>query len=612
LATEKYEEYNELFKDFPVKIAISTGDYDSKESKLRDFDLILITSEKLDSVLRHSPEWINEIGLLVIDEIHLLDSPRRGPTLEVITSQLKDKCTILALSATIENSDELAKWLNADLIDSDFRPVKLSQGVYLKGEVSFKDKDELKLVPNNEPPIVLARNTVKNKGQSLIFVNTRRGAESEAERNSLEIYKLLNTKEKKFLSKLANQVLHVLDSPTKQCKRLSDCIRKGTAFHHAGLHGKQRKLIEENFKQNLVKVICATPTLAWGVNLPSKRVIIRDYKRYGSLGMEPIPILEIHQMFGRAGRPKYDTEGEAILIAKSLPELENLWDHYIEGTPEPITSKLGVEPILRMHTIGLVAQNPVTKEQLLEFFERTFYAYQYGNLEGIEKMLNSILDQLFEWKFIDYDAKHKFKCTQLGMKIAQLYIDPLTAYNLIELMDKKIPDDLVLLTILSDTAEMRPLASVRRSEEIEIYENFAKHDLEDEQIRAFKNAYLFFEWMNEITDDKIYDKYNIPPGTLRTKLEIADWLLYSCSEIARILQRVKIIPKTNVLRKRLKYGVKMELLPLVRVRNIGRVRARNLFKAGIKNIKDIKKAKPEKLEKLIGKKITGKVLGQLE
>lgn len=389
-------------------------------------------------------------------------------------------------------------------------------------------------------------------------------------------------------------------------------MRKGTAFHHAGLHRKQRTIIEENFKQNLIKIISATPTLAAGVNLPSKRVVIREYKRFSTFGMTPIPILEIHQMFGRAGRPKYDTEGEAILIAKTLPEFEQLWDHYIEGRPEPISSKLGVEPILRMHILGMLAQTPLTKENILDFFSQTFYAYQYSNTEGIETMIDKILDQLFEWKFIDYNKKDRFDCTLLGRRIAQLYLDPLTAHDILELMKEKVPDDMILLTILSDTAEMRPLTTVRRSEEVVIYEEFQKHNLKDEQIRAFKNALIFFEWMSEVTDDKLFDKYNMAPGTMRTKLDIADWLLYATAELSRLTKRDKIIPKTEMLRKRLKYGVKTELLPLVRIRNIGRVRARKLFNHGYKNVDDLKQANPKKIADLIGSKTAEKIFSNLD
>ncbi|MFO7872200.1 MAG: DEAD/DEAH box helicase [Candidatus Undinarchaeales archaeon] len=612
IASEKYAELKEKYSNFS-KIGISTGEFDSEGTSLGRYDIIIVTVEKMDSLMRHTPKWMKDIKLVALDEVHLLDSAHRGPTLEMVITRLKNfNPQFLALSATIQNSDELAKWMDAELIESQFRPVNLSRGIFVDGEVAFKEKDDLKLGQIiHSPAITLALDTVKKGAQSLVFVNTRRSSAKQAELTGSNLYDGLSTKEKKELSKLSKKILNVLDRPTRQCKRLANCVRKGTAFHHAGLHSKQRSLIEENFKNKLIKVICATPTLAAGVNLPGKRVIIRDYRRYGGYGLEPIPVLEIHQMFGRAGRPKYDKEGEAVLIARNMAEYEELWDHYIEGRPEPITSKLGVEPILRMHVLGVIAECPITRDNLFDFFGDTFYAYQYGNIERISNLLDRVLDNLFEWKFIDYDSKNKFKPTKLGNRIAQLYLDPYTAHTLIELLSKKLPDDIVLLTLLSDTAEMRPLRGVRSSE-TEVYDQFEKYDLKEEQLKAFKNAMVFFDWIHETSDDKIFEKYSIPPGTLRTKLNIADWLLYSCSEIAKIKRRKKIISKIKALRKRLKYGVKKELLPLVRVRNIGRVRARKLYQAGIKNIKDIRKADQKKLQKLLGKKISKKVKKAVE
>ncbi len=615
LASEKFEDFKTKYSDL-CKIGISTGDFDSSGASLGNFDLLILTIEKMDSIMRHQPPWIHEITLAILDEVHLLDSADRGPTLEIVATQLKELgAQILALSATVENSDELARWLDAKLVESDFRPIKLSRGIFLKGEVDFKEKPDLKLQNYNtkiDASVLLATDIVKNKAQALVFANTRKGAESEAERTATQIYPILDTKEKKELARISENILSVLDSPTKQCKRLADCVKNGVAFHHAGLHAKQRTLVEKNFKENLIKVICATPTLAAGVNLPAKRVIIRDYKRFSTFGQEPIPILEIHQMFGRAGRPKYDSEGEAVLIAKSESEFDQLWEIYIDGRPEEITSKLGVEPILRMHTLGIISQMPKTKNDLYKFFEKTFYAFQYKDTSGLETIIDRILDQLFDWKFIDYKESGRFQCTKLGLRVAQLYLDPLTAHTLIELLERESVDDVVLLTILSDTAEMHPLLSVRSSEELTIYEQFEKYDLDDEQVRAFKNAMIFFDWMNEIHDDKIFDEYNMAPGTLRTKLDIADWLLYSLGEIAPIIGRDKIIPTVNILRKRLKYGVKKELLPLIRIRDIGRVRARKLFSAGIKGIEDVRKTKPELLEKLIGSKIARKLIENLE
>ncbi len=615
LAAEKYEEFKTKYLDL-CKVGISTGDFDSSGANLGNFDLLILTIEKMDSLMRHQADWIKEISLVILDEVHLIDSADRGPTLEIVATQLRDLgAQILALSATIENSDELARWLDAKLVESDFRPIKLSRGVFFKGEIDFKEKSDLKLQNYNtktDSSVILSTDIVQNKAQALVFTNTRKGAESEAEKTAADIYKILDTKEKKELAHVSEQILSVLDSPTKQCKRLADCVKNGVAFHHAGLHAKQRTFVEKNFKENLIKVICATPTLAAGVNLPAKRVVIRDYKRFSTFGQEPIPVLEIHQMFGRAGRPKYDSEGEAVLIAKSETEFDQLWDIYIEGRPEEITSKLGVEPILRMHTLGIISQMPKTKEDLYEFFGKTFYAFQYRDMSGLETIIDRILDQLFDWKFIDYKESGRFQCTKLGLRVAQLYLDPLTAHTLIELLERESIDEIVLLTILSDTAEMRPLLSVRSSEELAIYEQFEKYDLDDEQVRAFKNAMIFFDWMNEISDDKIFDEYNMPPGTLRTKLDIADWLLYSLGEIALIINRDKIISKVNILRKRLKYGIKKELLPLIRIRDIGRVRARKLFNAGIKGIEYVRKAKPELLEKLLGVKIARKIIENLE
>src|SRR3989338_1558793 len=160
---------------------------------------------------------------------------------------------------------------------------------------------------SRDAAVNLALDTIAKGKQAIIFVNTKRSAESLAEKISLKTA----IKEEK----LASEILHVLSSPTRQCQRLSNIARKGIAFHHSGLVSGQRKLIEDNFRRGAIKIIAATPTLAIGVDLPAFRVIIRDLKRYGLWGMDYIPVLEYEQQSGRAGRPSYDNYGEAIIIA---------------------------------------------------------------------------------------------------------------------------------------------------------------------------------------------------------------------------------------------------------------------------------------------------------
>jgi len=139
LANEKFKEYKELFQNTNFKVIMSTGDIDSDSPFLSRYDLMILTVEKLDSLIRHKVPWLSEVKTVIIDEIHLLNDPSRGPTLEVIITLLKSliKPQIIGLSATIGNPQELADWLEADLVMDNWRPVKLKQGIYHDKETEF-------------------------------------------------------------------------------------------------------------------------------------------------------------------------------------------------------------------------------------------------------------------------------------------------------------------------------------------------------------------------------------------------------------------------------------------------------------------------------------------
>jgi len=139
LASEKYREFKRRY-DKVAKIALSIGDIDSSDSYLAEYDLIFCTSEKLDSLIRHHSPWLSNVKTVIIDEIHLLNDTERGPTLEIlltILKQLLKNVQIIGLSATIGNAEELAEWLNADLVVDDWRPVKLHKGIYMDGKIEF-------------------------------------------------------------------------------------------------------------------------------------------------------------------------------------------------------------------------------------------------------------------------------------------------------------------------------------------------------------------------------------------------------------------------------------------------------------------------------------------
>jgi helicase len=139
LANEKYKEYKDLLEGTGYNVVMSTGDIDSDSPYLAKNDLLILTNEKLDSLLRHRVSWLHDVKTVVIDEIHLLNDPTRGPTLEIVITLLKDliQPQLIGLSATIGNPDMLAEWLQAQLVRDDWRPVELKKGIYHEEKVEF-------------------------------------------------------------------------------------------------------------------------------------------------------------------------------------------------------------------------------------------------------------------------------------------------------------------------------------------------------------------------------------------------------------------------------------------------------------------------------------------
>jgi helicase len=179
------------------------------------------------------------------------------------------------------------------------------------------------------------------------------------------------------------------------------------------------------------------------------------------------------------GRPQYDAYGEGIILAKSEEEAEEIIDHYFYGELEEITSKLAVEPILRMHTLALIASDFCKSEKsLLDFFSKTFYAFQYGEISTIKEKILDILENLVKWKFIE-KKKDKLVATRIGRRVSELYIDPLTAHRFIECLaraKKKEIQPFSFLQAICNTIEMRPLLSIRTGEFSELNEEIAKRE----------------------------------------------------------------------------------------------------------------------------------------
>src|SRR2546422_681391 len=526
LAAEKYEALKD-FEPLGIKVGISVGDYDSADPTLEKLDVIVATSERADSLLRHRTNWLQRLSVVVADEVHLINDADRGPTLEVTLAKLRQvnpQSQVLALSATIKNSEELARWLEAEHITSEWRPVPLKQGV---------------------------------------------------------------------------------------------CIDGGVAFHHAGLTNDQRSLVEKEFKKGRVKCIVATPTLSMGVDTPARRVVIRDLNRFDvNLGLTPIPVMEVKQMCGRAGRPRYDPYGEAILFAKDEDDIDELMEDYFLSEPEPIESKLGSEPALRMHILANIATGHVaTEEELFAFFNRTFFAFT-GDVHTIRGKILDVLEFLAKEDFI-HRTDGSLRATFFGKRTSDLYIDPLSAVKMRDALHQARDDRFFHLWTVCTTPDM-PKLYLRRGDYAWVEQKIEEADLTfpvedyDFFLAEVKTASLLDDWITERTEEEVTKKFGIGPGDIRRMTDQAEWLLYSMGELGRIFNKKKVRALTR-LTIQVQYGIKEELLELISLRGVGRVRGRALFQRGFKTLKDLQKANPSDLARIptIGPTLAMKIKEQV-
>ncbi len=640
LASEKYEDFQkytsiEKTPGRKVRVAVTSGDYDSLDIYLANYDVIISTNEKADSLLRHRSPWIADVSVVVADEIHLITEADRGPTLEVVLTRLlkvNPRLQIIALSATIKNATEMGEWLKATPITTEWRPVPLREGVYYDGQIQFKDGSS-RFIPHTDtnPIFDTALEVVREGGQVLIFAETRRLAVEMGKKAAAILRSHLPKPDRRGLENIAQRIL-ATGERTRLGEVLAEQALNSVAFHHAGLPGGHRKIIEDAFKAGRLKILCATPTLAAGVNLPARTVIISSYERYEpGYGRYPISVLEYKQFCGRAGRPKYDKYGEAILIARTEDEQDYLLKNYALAEPERIWSKLGAEKVLRPHVLATVATRFATTEDgLIRFFARTFYAFQYDP-KMIKGKLGDILSFLHREQMVELEGE-ELRATRFGRRVSELYIDPVSAVILRDGLytRAKHVTEVSFLHLISRTPDISPKLYPRRVED-EMLDLFAKEHQDEflcetpeyygdtngvtyeEFLAEIKCARVLYEWINETSEDGILEVHRVEPGDILRMVDTAKWLLHATYQLAELFGHKDLLGPTYELQVRCAKGVKAELVPLVELDGVGRVRARSLFNAGYRNLDDLKHASVTHLMNvpLIGPSLAKKIKEQV-
>ncbi len=420
LASEKYDDLKQLGNHLGLKVGLGIGDSVREVANIESCDILVCTSEKLDSMMRSNSDIVANVSIVIADEFHLMNDSSRGPTLEINLTRLRylrPKSQVIALSATVGNCIELSQWLDATLIQSEWRPVALEYSTFHDLHIEPRmvqssqiGEDNAKLNPprdidgpKSHPTGAIVIDSLAQDGQLLVFVGTRRSAQSEAHSLAKRVKKVLSKQDPERLEKLQQLVAKLSrNTQSSMGESLCEAISGGVAFHHAGLTHTQRKEIESAFKQGLLVALTATPTLAAGVNLPARRVLVRDIKRWDDGMSRPLPVMEIRQMLGRAGRPKYDDFGEAWILCKGTDGWEiadEVSDKYFFGPIENITSKLASEPAMRMHLLSMITSGGMQHRlSIIDFFKATFLGYCMPTIvleERLDKMIHWLVEERF-------------------------------------------------------------------------------------------------------------------------------------------------------------------------------------------------------------------------
>jgi helicase len=554
-------------------------------------DLSIMVFESFDILTRFSWDTLRDVDTLIIDEFHMIGEYSRGPTLECAITRAKiinPNLRIIALSATLQNMLEIEGWLDAKIVEHDYRPVPLNKEVLNTEMFNTSNK--------NEVVVKILEKAIEDNSQVLSFVSTRLFTESLANYVSGKIKNKVTPQQKKRFKEVADSILEVPKKkgsrPTSTCLKLAESAENGAAFHHAGLFSEQKEIIEEEFRAGNLLMIAATPSLMYGVNLPSRSVVIRDYTRWTSQGPQSIPVFDYEQMSGRAGRPQYDDIGFSYLIAKSLDEAADLQEKYVNGEVEATNSKLieNKDAIYKQIIAQIASNLSKNMEEIQDFFKMTFYGYQMSNNpsmalfadESLKFEIESALEFLLQNGIIQATPSG-LNATDFGNLIAKSNYTVQTAVKLKEYASQleDTIDENELIYHLAETPDLPLISFKSRKSKEPVTEMMAKKGLFAVNVgNPEATTIALIEWIDERNEYEIENAYNVYSASTRRSAYEASLLVKFLKNILETLGKYSFSKDLDYLSARLYYGVKEDLITLVLgVKRLGRKRARALISA---------------------------------
>jgi replicative superfamily II helicase len=565
LTEEKNEEWIKTFGKKGYKICILTGDYilsERKAKELNEADIIVLTSEMIDSRSRKRDSeksyWMKKVGLIIVDESHII-STSRGHSVEaglMRFSRIVPEAKILCLSATLPNVEDFKHWMinlngkKTEVINSTWRPVKLNWNF-----ISYDTYLDYRGQQNDKIDKVLELIKSKPNEKFLCFVhdkNTGRLLEHRIKANDIE-----------------------------------------THFHSADLELEKRLEIERKFedKDNGIRVLISTSTLAWGRNLPARNVIIVGVTR----GLNSVDELDIIQEAGRAGRTGFDDEGFCYLICDDTRKWE-----YIVNHPRNIESTLLVEGILGFHILAEIKIGTIKDFNTLnDWFNRSL-AFIQGKWD--KNLVDRVITKLIKWNMLVVDPSGYYRITELGRVSADLYYLPQDIYHWSVEFNKvnssNVWDNDLALSWALGSIPSKDFGYVPRDAQ--------------ERVRSYsyvlRNLNVFRVFDSVVACD-VYDA--ITGNELRFTIR---GFRYDGERIAQALKWIDKIYRWgkkeiwDSIPIRLRYGIGRELVELCKLPGVGTKKAQRLWSLGIKSLDDINEKNRRKLNRALGYKLTDSTL----
>jgi len=646
VAEEKYADFCRKYSPLGIQVTVSTRDRQEDDRKIErgDFNLAIMIYEKFNQLLIKNMDVLNSINLVVVDELQMIGDPSRGATLELALTKIKSSKyspQILGLSAVLKDPEQFSSWLGCHLLLEKNRPVELLQGVLLNGEFHFRkhnsgEEGTQKLVglESEEPHLILFANLnqlLDEKEQVLIFLKSKKNCEDCALLFSEQAHTNPSTEAIQALSELENTTLR---------EKLVKCLEKGVAFHNADLTFDERRVIEHFYLRGDIRVIFSTTTLSLGINLPAKTVFIETQKyevgEYsGKAVMSPLSWSEYENMSGRAGRYGLENQfGRSVIIAQNQFQFDTLWEGYIEGEEEKITSRLSPEnlddAILDLVTSGAGK----TQDRLKSILSNSLSG---GLILKNEDIVKEKTEELLKMNVLSKNGEI-LSPTQIGSLCAFKGITVKTGLALKRKLENPADYDPFswFYSVLNTQDGEEIYISVNFLEEQNrVYEKALIEEYRDkptpgEEIKALldrntglspaetkrlKMSFILSEWITSRSTIDLENKYLCRSGQIEQIGKQVSWLSDAAGGMAKVLNKDRsIVFFLKRLSLKVNFGTDDLGIKFARLRvpGLGRDYIWALVKKGYCSLKSIREAKIEDLAKIIPATVAQKLKEAVE